>query len=114
MPEHGLHYDTQEIIAELVNDEKRNQAIIDDVLQAVAEKRAPLVLTKPKEHLQILHEKLEGKVRNIIVFHGGLGLKKLNALTKKLEATQDDRVVLAIGQCIGEGFDDSLMIRCFL
>ncbi|HEY9777197.1 MAG TPA: DEAD/DEAH box helicase family protein [Planktothrix sp.] len=114
LPEHGLHYGPQEIMSELAIDEARNQAIVDDVLHAIAEKRAPLVLTKRKEHLQLLYEKLEGRVKDIIVFHGGLGLKKLNALTKKLEATQDDRVVLAIGQCIGEGFDDSRLDTLFL
>ena len=116
LPEHAQHYNTQEIISELVNNEERNQIIIDDVLQAIAEKRTPLVLTNRKDHLQLLREKLEGKVKNIIVFHGGLSLTKLKALTKQLEAVpaQEERVVLAIGQCIGEGFDDSRLDTLFL
>lgn len=114
LPEHGQHFDTQEIISELVNDEQRNQMIIDDVLKCVDERRMPLVLTKRKDHLQLLLERFEGKVKNIIVYHGGLSIKKRKALTKQLEAAADERLVLAIGDCIGEGFDDSRLDTLFL
>lgn len=107
---------TQEIITELAKNDERNEMIIGDVLHAIAEKRTPLVLTNRKEHLQLLQQGLEGKVRNIIVFRGGLSLKKLSELTKHLEAVpqHDERVVLAIGQCIGEGFDDPRLDTLFL
>lgn len=116
LPEHAEHYKTQEIISELVKDEHRNQMIIEDVLQAVAEKRTPLVLTKRKDHLRLLQEKLEGKVKNILVYHGGISLKKLNALRTQLEAVpeNEERIVLAIGQCLGQGFDDSRLDTLFL
>lgn len=107
---------TQEIITELAKNEERNEMIIGDILLAIAEKRTPLVLTNRKEHLQLLQQKLEGRVKNIIVFRGGLSLKKLNELTKQLEAVprQEERIVLAIGQCIGEGFDDPRLDTLFL
>lgn len=118
LPEHAQNFDTQEIIQEiineLVNDEQRNQMIIDDVLKCVNESRMPLVLTKRKEHLQLLLERFEGKVKSIIVYHGGLSIKKRKALTKQLEAAADERLVLAIGDCIGEGFDDSRLDTLFL
>jgi superfamily II DNA or RNA helicase len=114
LPEHAQHFAIQEIITELANAEQRNQMIIDDVLQCVKEKRMPLVLTKRKDHLQLLHERLGGTVKNIIVSHGGLSLKKRKALTKQLEAAADERIVLAIGDCIGEGFDDSRLDTLFL
>ncbi len=62
----------------------KNNLIIDDVLKAIAEKRSPLVLTKRKEHLQVLHSKLEGKVKNILVFQGGLSAKKIRQLSENL------------------------------
>ncbi len=116
LPEHADNYGVQEIIGELTNNEQRNQLIVNDVLQALAENRTPIVLTKRKDHLQILHEKLEGKVKNIVVFQGGLGLKKLSKLTDQLKSIPEgeQRVVLAIGQCIGEGFDDSRLDTLFL
>lgn len=114
LPEHAQHFETQEIITELVNDEQRNQMIVDDVLKCINERRMPLVLTKRKEHLQLLRERFEGKVKNIIVYHGGLSIKKRKALTKQLEAAADERLVLAIGDCIGEGFDDSRLDTLFL
>jgi superfamily II DNA or RNA helicase len=114
LPEHAQHCDTQGIITELVNDEQRNRMIIDDILQCVKQKRMPLVLTKRKDHLQLLRERLEGTVKSIIIFHGGLSSKKRKALTEQLETAGDERIVLAIGQCIGEGFDDSRFDTLFL
>lgn len=116
IPEHAEGYSVQEIIGELTADELRNKLIVADVLNAVSERRSPIVLTKRKEHLQILLEMLKGKVKNIIVFQGGLGLKKLAKLTEQLSSVprDEERVVLAIGQCIGEGFDDPRLDTLFL
>ncbi len=38
----------------LITDEKRNQMIFNDVIEALEEKRSPIVLTERKEHLEIL------------------------------------------------------------
>jgi superfamily II DNA or RNA helicase len=59
-------------------------------------------------------DRLLQHIQNIIVYQGGISRKKRKALTKQLEAAADDRIVLAIGECIGEGFDDSRLDTLFL
>src|SRR5262249_7879677 len=42
----------QELYAALAADERRNQLILDDVIQALEEGRSPILLTERKEHLE--------------------------------------------------------------
>lgn len=109
-------YNTQEIISLLASDMARNKMIAEDVLKSLAEGRTPLVLTERTQHLQLLACELEGKVKNLFVFRGGLGKRQINALRQKLEAVVEDepRVVLATGKYIGEGFDDARLDTLFL
>lgn len=101
---------------QLIADESRNQLICEDVRQAVNEGRWPLVLTERNEHLDILANMLDERVDNLIVLRGGLGTRELNAkmdlLTSITEGQQ--RVLLATGRFIGEGFDDERLDTLFL
>ena len=116
LPDFAENFGVQEKISALVSDERRNEMIIDDVLKAVSEKRSPLVLTKRKDHLQLLRDKLEGKVKNVIVFRGGQSAKRRRERAEQLQAVApgEERVVLGIGECIGEGFDDPRLDTLFL
>lgn len=109
-------FNTQEIISQLASDEMRNKMIAEDVLKSLAEGRTPLVLTERTQHLQLLAKELEGTVKNLFVFRGGLGKRQINELRRKLEAVpqEEQRVVLATGKYIGEGFDDSRLDTLFL
>ena len=106
----------QELYNHLITDEQRNQMIRDDVLDAVQQKRSPLVLTERTEHLQRLAEHLTPKVRHVIVLQGGMGKKKLRDLFARLADIPDEeaRVLLATGRFIGEGFDDARLDTLFL
>jgi len=106
----------QALYNQLATDESRNQLIIDDVLAALDEGRSPIVLTERKEHLETLHERLRGFVRHIVVLRGGLSTKARAETASQLAAIPQDqeRLLLATGRYIGEGFDDARLDTLFL
>lgn len=106
----------QDIFTALVNDESRTDLIVSDVVNAIEEGRFPLLLSERTDHLQILLEKLEKRVPNIFVMKGGMGKKQRNVLTSAIRALAEDqqRLIIATGRYIGEGFDDALLDTLFL
>jgi superfamily II DNA or RNA helicase len=106
----------QSLWQRLITDENRNNMIFDDILNSLEEKRSPIVLTERKEHLEILKRKLEAFVKHIIVLHGGMRAGTRKEMLSKLEVIPDteERLILATGQYIGEGFDDPRLDTLFL
>ena len=106
----------QELYGLLVSDEKRNEQIIDDVLMAMEEGRSPILLTERKEHLEKLHDRLQGFVRHIVVLRGGRSAKERRITEEQLASipTDEGRLILATGKYIGEGFDDARLDTLFL
>ncbi|MDP6777228.1 MAG: DEAD/DEAH box helicase family protein [Candidatus Latescibacteria bacterium] len=106
----------QGIYHELALDEDRNTLILDDVIAALEEGRSPLLLTERKDHLQILADGLRGATRNLIVMQGGMKATERRAVQEALARIRDEqeRLVLATGRFIGEGFDDSRLDTLFL
>jgi len=106
----------QQLYRELIADDERNQLICDEVVQAVREGRSPLVLTERKEHLDCLAAPLSSRVRHVVVLSGGLRPKQTQAIAARLAAIpeSDERVLLATGRYIGEGFDDARLDTLFL
>ncbi len=100
----------------LILDENRNQMIFDDILNSLEDKRSPIVLTERKEHLELLKQKLEKFVKYIIVLHGGMKAGKRKEMISKVESIPDteERLILATGQYIGEGFDDPRLDTLFI
>ena len=90
--------------------------IIDDVLHAMEEGRSPILLTERKDHLERLHEKLKGFVRHIVILHGGRSKKEQREVEEQLVSipADEERLLLAIGKYIGEGFDDARLDTLFL
>ncbi len=105
-----------ELYESLINDEERNQMIVNDVLAASKELRFPVVLTERKRHLEILKGLIEAKVSHVIAMHGGMGKKQRRAAQTALENVHNDqaKVVLATGRYLGEGFDDQRLDTLFL
>jgi superfamily II DNA or RNA helicase len=106
----------QEVYRALAADEARNRMIIEDVAQALREGRSPVLLTERRDHLEHLAERLRPVVRHLVVLQGGMTPKDRCALGATLAAVPDgeDRLVLATGRYIGEGFDDARMDTLFL
>ena len=59
---------------------------------------------------------LEKQIKNIIILKGGMGQKQRKETKAQLEAIPPDeeRVIIATGRYIGEGFDDSRLDTLFL
>lgn len=106
----------QEVYAALVNDQARNDMIASDLIRAVQCRRSPLLLTGRTEHLGQFREKLAGLVKNVFVLKGGLGRKQRREIAEQLAAVSENeqRVILATGSYIGEGFDDPRLDTLFL
>ena len=112
----GTDVTIQDVFAALVADETRNEFIVRDVIRAVECGRSPLVLTGRTDHLIRLESALEGKVRNVIVLKGGMGQKQRRSVSEALAGVPEgeQRLILATGSYIGEGFDDARLDTLFL
>jgi superfamily II DNA or RNA helicase/very-short-patch-repair endonuclease len=101
---------------ELVDDGRRNHLICEDVVRAVREARSPLVLTERNRHLDALASQLSGSVRHLVVLRGGMGKKEAGAVAERLLRIpyDEERVLLATGKYIGEGFDDPRLDTLFV
>ncbi len=106
----------QQLYAALVADEKRNRLILDDVIQALEHRRSPILLTERKDHLDYFATRLEKIARHVVVLQGGMSPKERRDVKERLSAISDveERLVLATGRYIGEGFDDARLDTLFL
>ena len=113
-PDQRLQF--QDLCTELVNDKTRNSLICNEVIEAVNEGRSPVVLTERKEHVDRLAQHLSPKVRHLIILRGGMGRKELNGIAERLATIpqSEERVLLATGRYLGEGFDDARLDTLFL
>jgi superfamily II DNA or RNA helicase len=103
------------VYAALVEDEARNDLIFDDVLMALDAKRSPIVLTERKDHLDYLQGRFARFVKNLVVLRGGMSAGERRASEAAMGVPDDqERLILATGRYIGEGFDDSRLDTLFL
>jgi superfamily II DNA or RNA helicase len=75
-----------------------------------------LVLTERTEHLRILAELLGKSAKHVVILKGGMGKRQREATLDQLKSIPDneERVILATGRHIGEGFDDARLDTLFL
>jgi superfamily II DNA or RNA helicase len=103
------------LYAALAQDEARNAAIFDDVLTALDAGRCPLILTERRDHLDLLQNRFARFTKNLIVLHGGLSTVERRVAREALRSSSEgERLVLATGRYLGEGFDDSRFDTLFL
>ncbi len=90
--------------------------IFDDVLQALEAGRSPVLLTERKDHAHHLAERLGRFARNVLVLHGGMGTRPRCDVMQRLDDVPEteERVLVATGRYIGEGFDDARLDTLFL
>jgi superfamily II DNA or RNA helicase len=106
----------QELYAKLAQDPARNDLIFDDILSALEDGRSPVVITERKDHLDILAGRLSKFAKNVVVLRGGMGTRRSRAASEALGAISDseERVLVATGRYLGEGFDDARLDTLFL
>jgi len=100
----------------LITDETRNHMIVEDVIKAIARGRSPVLLTERRKHLDLLAARLEPVLKNVIVLKGGMGEKERCAVSAELARIPDheERLIVATGRYLGEGFDDARLDTLFL
>ncbi|TQM94057.1 TOTE conflict system archaeo-eukaryotic primase domain-containing protein [Roseinatronobacter monicus] len=103
------------IYAALAEDEARNDLIFNDVLKSLEAKRSPIVLTERKDHLEYLKQRFSRFAKNIVVLRGGMSARDRQDAHAALNVNDDEeRLILATGRYIGEGFDDARLDTLFL
>lgn len=114
-PQPDMRVEFHKLYEELLRDDCRNRMICADVLAVLREGRSPLVLTERVEHIEAL-AKLLSDVANLIVLHGSQTKKELQAALGRVSETSGDaqRVIVASGKLVGEGFDDPRLDTLFL
>ncbi|MET4071272.1 superfamily II DNA or RNA helicase [Bradyrhizobium sp. S3.2.6] len=106
----------QEVFKEMIADEARNDLIFDDVLTALEAGRSPVVITERTAHLEIIAKRLERFAKHVVVLRGGQSEKQRRDIAARLAAIPqaEERVIVATGRYLGEGFDDSRLDTLFL
>jgi superfamily II DNA or RNA helicase len=102
-----------DVYESLVQDERRNRLIVEDVLACLDRGRSPLLLTERRNHLEYFAKNLNPLVPNLIILSGGMGQKQRKEAISKLQH-EGPRLVLATGRYLGEGFDDDRLDAMFL
>jgi superfamily II DNA or RNA helicase len=103
------------VYAALAQDESRNDLIFDDVLKALESRRSPIILTERKDHLEYLQTRFSRFVRNLVILRGGMSVRERKISQAALEISADqERLIIATGRYIGEGFDDQRLDTLFL
>jgi superfamily II DNA or RNA helicase len=111
-PEAGI----QELYAAIAADARRNELILNDVIGALEQGRSPILLTERKDHLEYFAARLQGFTRHLVVLQGGMTAKARREAMSHLAAIRGDeeRLMLATGRYVGEGFDDARLDTLFL
>ncbi|GAE92410.1 hypothetical protein JCM21714_1407 [Gracilibacillus boraciitolerans JCM 21714] len=111
--------DIQTIYSLLSANKERNDMIFNDVLKALEEKRSPIVLTERIDHVNELYKLFKGFSKNIIVLSGAMRKKERKQRKQRLEELiklpdSEERLLIATGKYVGEGFDDARLDTLFL
>ena len=89
----------------IADSELRNIQIVADVVDCVKKGRTPVVMTKYREHAEMLCALLQGAADHVFLLQGGKSSKARAELREKMaDVGQDESMVMvATGQYIGEG-----------
>jgi superfamily II DNA or RNA helicase len=105
-----------DLYSEIVDNEMRNQLIVNDVVRCHESGRNCIVLTGRTAHVETLTKKLSYKIPEVISLVGGMGAKKTKEILKQISETPADKqlTLVATGKFIGEGFDEPRLDTLFL
>jgi len=115
-PEADKRMEFQALYQALIEDDARTRRICEDVVDCVRAGRSPLVLTERNEHLDRLARALTPHIRHAVILRASMGGKQRKAASERLAAMprDEERVVIATGKHVGEGFDDPRLDTLFL
>nr|WP_254901681.1 DEAD/DEAH box helicase [Thalassobacillus devorans] len=106
----------QKVYTNLAINEKWNKLIFNDVLRELENNANPIILTERIEHVHELEKLFKGFAKNIIVLTGKLSKQEEKDRLKLIESLSDneERLIIATGKYIGEGFDNARLDTLFL
>jgi hypothetical protein len=106
----------QELYGVLAADPSRNDMIVDDVGQALAEGRSPVLLTERRDHLDFFAERLRDRVRHLVILRGGMGAKQRREVSEQLASIPagEERLLLATGRFLVKDSTTRASTRFFL
>ncbi len=115
-PDADKRIEFQALYQALIDDEARTRRICDDIIESVRAGRSPLVLTERHEHLDRFAQILTPNIRHVVVLRAGMGKKQREATRDRLAGipSEEERVLIATGKHVGEGFDDPRLDTLFL
>ena len=100
--------------AQIMQDDLRNQQIIEDVLQCVRQKRNCLILSERTQHVKLLAQLLTQAGQTVHVLLGGQTNARIKSQMSVLKSATSPIIVCSTGKFIGEGFDDARLDTLFL
>ena len=95
----------------LMESDKRNELIVQDVAAQIESGANPLVLTEHREHAELLRQALSDHGYETIVLRGAMRVMERAQAMEKAKTAQ---VLIATGKYIGEGFDLPRLDTLFL
>jgi len=95
----------------IMENEKRTQRIMSDVIDNVCEGRHPIVLTERRDHAETLNNLLKENGIDSIILKGAMKAAERRRVDGCLHSVQ---VVVATGKYVGEGFDLPRLDTLFL
>ncbi len=111
------NYELNEINDLIAKDAIRSENIIKGIEKEYKEGKNILVLTERLELMNYIYNKLSKNTNNVFKYYGGIGkkiLKNYEELSDKINKFGGNKIIVATGSYIGEGFDDSKLDVLFL
>ncbi len=100
----------------VIESKSRNDQIVADVEKCIQNGRTPFVLTKYKEHAELLYQRLQGKADHVYLLQGGGSRKAKDKMRLQMRTVPEEEsvVLVAIDKYVGEGFNfprlDTMML----
>lgn len=101
----------------VAKDALRTVNIIKDIKEEFNKGKNILVLTERLALMDYIFDKLSKETNNIFKYHGGLNKKVLKSYEEhnnQINVSGENKIIVATGSCIGEGYDDSKLDVLFL
>ena len=104
------------VAQQLAEDEYRNLFIVKDVIEALKERRSPIILTSRTAHVEILANLLKPHCPNVITLVGSESTKEKRQKMEQLQSipSTEPLIIVATGKYVGEGFDYARLDTLFL
>jgi superfamily II DNA or RNA helicase len=105
----------QELYSEIMDNDFRNQLVVEDVLRNYRQGRSCLALTLRTAHVERLAKRIEENIPDVIALTGGMGRKSTREAFERIASIPDEKniVLVATGHFIGEGFDEPRLDTLF-